>query len=205
MNTIDLVKFRNMFLSAQEIVQKKSDEFSQLDAVIGDGDHGTAIVQALNAAIETLDVDSDFKTVLESMGMNVMLKTSGSTSTLLGGFLLGMSDSVTGKELDCEAVKNMFLGGLDGVRKQTKALPGDKTMMDALYPGVKAMELCKSDQISTLFRECANAAIEGAEKTINMKANFGRARNYGEKSIGCMDSGAASWSCILKAFADSLN
>ena len=50
----------------------------------------------------------------------------------------------------------------------------------------------------------AEAAVKGAEATIEMKANFGRARNYGERSIGSMDSGAASWSCMFAAFADAL-
>ena len=50
----------------------------------------------------------------------------------------------------------------------------------------------------------AEAALQGAEQTVNMKANFGRARNYGERSIGYADSGATSWSCMLAAFAEAL-
>ena len=50
----------------------------------------------------------------------------------------------------------------------------------------------------------ANAALEGAKKTVDMKANFGRARNYGERSIGYADSGATSWSCMLASFAEAL-
>ena len=50
----------------------------------------------------------------------------------------------------------------------------------------------------------AAAAVAGAEATVAMKANFGRARNYGERSIGSMDSGAASWSCMFGAFAEAV-
>ncbi len=50
----------------------------------------------------------------------------------------------------------------------------------------------------------AQAALQGAESTKDMKANFGRARNYGERSIGYADSGASSWSCMFDAFAKAL-
>ena len=50
----------------------------------------------------------------------------------------------------------------------------------------------------------AKAALEGAEATVPMKANFGRARNYGERSIGFADSGATSWSCMFASFAEAL-
>lgn len=204
MNTLNLDTFKAMFVAAQKAVTERSDEFSQLDAVIGDGDHGTAIVQALDAAVESINTEADFKQTLGDMGMNVMLKTSGSTSTLLGGFLLGMSDHSCGTELNLEQVKAMFKGGLEGVQKQTKAMPGDKTMMDALCPGIEAMQTATCDSLKCLMTRCADAAVAGAEKTVDMKANFGRARNYGEKSIGHMDSGAASWSCILVAFSNAI-
>ncbi|MFI3292461.1 MAG: dihydroxyacetone kinase subunit L [Rikenellaceae bacterium] len=204
MSKLTLTDLKKMFTTALEVIVAKENEFSQLDAVIGDGDHGTAMTAAFTAAVEALNVDSDFKQTLGDMGMNVMLKTSGSTSTLLGGFILGMSDNSEGTELDVEGVKKMFQGGLDGVAKNTNAKPGDKTMMDALYPGIEAMQSCTSDSAKEVIAAGAVAAKAGAEGTIAMKANFGRARNYGEKSIGFMDSGAASWSTMLQAFSDAL-
>ncbi len=204
MNTLTLADLKKMFTGALTVILEKENEFSQLDAVIGDGDHGTAMTAAFSAAVEALNVDSDFKQTLGDMGMNVMLKTSGSTSTLLGGFILGMSDNSEGAELSVDQVKKMFKGGLEGVAKNTNAKPGDKTMMDALYPGIEAMQECTSESIKEVIAVGAAAAKAGAEGTVAMKANFGRARNYGEKSIGFMDSGAASWSTMLQAFSDAL-
>jgi dihydroxyacetone kinase-like protein len=130
-----------------------------------------------------------------------MMETSGSTSTLLGAFFLGMSDVAGGTELDAAGVKALFAGGLAGVGKQTKAKVGDKTIMDALIPAVEAMEACPSDDIGDLFSAAAVAAQRGAEATVDMTAKFGRARNYGERSRGFMDCGAASWSVLFAAFA----
>ena len=98
----------------------------------------------------------------------------------------------------------MFAGGLEGVRKQTKAKQGDKTMMDALIPAVEAIQACDSADVKIILTAGAKAAVKGAEATKEMKANFGRARNYGERSIGYADSGASSWSCMFDAFAKAL-
>ncbi|MGL5773071.1 MAG: dihydroxyacetone kinase subunit L [Bacteroidales bacterium] len=204
MKQLTIGDFKKMFNQAYTDIKQREDEFSQLDAVIGDGDHGTAIVQAMQSAVEAIDKGAEFKQMLNDAGFNVMLQTSGSTSTLMGGFLLGMSDHSSGQELDIVQLKALFKGGLEGVQKQTKAQPGDKTMMDALQPAVEAIINSESTDIRSIMEHAANAALEGAKATVDMKANFGRARNYGEKSIGYADSGASSWACMFQAFSKSL-
>ena len=77
-------------------------------------------------------------------------------------------------------------------------------MMDSLVPAVDAICSCGSDDIKEIMNAGAKAALAGAEATVNMKANFGRARNYGEKSIGYADSGATSWACMFESFAQAL-
>ena len=123
---------------------------------------------------------------------------------LLMYFFLGMSDHASGTELDAAGVKAMFAGGLANVQKQTKAQKGDKTMMDALIPAVEAIQACSSDDIKEILEAGAKAALAGAASTVEMKANFGRARNYGERSVGYADSGATSWSCMFESFAQAL-
>ena len=200
--TIDA--FKAMLNHALEQIKAREDEFSKLDAVIGDGDHGTAIVTALSAVVKAAATGTEFKSMLNDMGFGVMLETSGSTSTLLGAFFLGMSDYASGTQLDSAAVKAMFAGGLANVEKQTQARKGDKTMMDALIPAVEAMQASTSDDVAELMTAAADAAKKGAEATVDMKANYGRARNYGERSIGYADSGASSWSTMFCAFAQNI-
>jgi len=204
MEKLTIDDFRKMIALALTNVTARSDEFSALDAVIGDGDHGTAIVAALNAVTEATDKGTEFKTMFDEVGFNVMLKTSGSTSTLLGGFFLGMSDVAKGTELNAQEVKALFKGALAGVQKQTKAKRGDKTMMDALLPAVEAIEACESSDIKEILQAGADAALKGSAETVQMKANFGRARNYGERSVGHADSGASSWACMFESFAKAV-
>ena len=134
MKQLTIENFKAMLDNALKNIKEREDEFSKLDAVIGDGDHGQAIVTAMSAIVATAQKGTEFKTMLNDMGFDVMLQVSGSTSTLLGAFFLGMSDHASGTELDAAGVKAMFAGGLANVQKQTKAQKGDKTMMDALIP-----------------------------------------------------------------------
>jgi len=204
MKELTIDAFKAMLNNALLRIKERENEFSQLDAVIGDGDHGTAIVTALTAATNVAVKRTEFKSMLNDIGFSIMLETSGSTSTLLGAFFLGMSDNAEGSALNAASVKSMFAGGLGNVQKQTKAKQGDKTMMDALIPAIEAMNNCTSEDIKTILKAGAEAAQKGAESTIPMRANFGRARNYGERSIGFADSGAASWSCMFAAFAEAI-
>ena len=204
MKQLTIEAFKAMLDNALKQIKAREEEFSKLDAVIGDGDHGTAIVAAMTAVNKSAQSGTEFKQMLGDMGMDVMMEVSGSTSTLLGAFFLGMSDHAEGTELDAAGVKAMFAGGLANVQQQTQAKRGDKTMMDALIPAVEAMQACTSDDIKEVLNAGAKAALDGAEATVPMKANFGRARNYGERSIGFADSGATSWSCMFASFAEAL-
>ena len=67
----------------------------------------------------------------------------------------------------------------------------------------KATIYVQSD-IKEILEAGAKAALAGAASTVEMKANFGRARNYGERSVGYADSGATSWSCMFESFAQAL-
>jgi dihydroxyacetone kinase-like protein len=204
MNSLSIDQFREMLDAALIAVRGKEDYFSQLDAVTGDGDHGTAIVTALNAAIAASHSSSDFKGMFNDIGFGIMLNTSGSTSTLLGSFFLGMADGSEGTEVDAGKLKSMFTFGLAGVAKNTKAKIGDKTMMDALMPAVEAIVGSSSDDMKEILTAGAAAALSGATATLSMKANFGRARNYGERSVGSIDAGAASWATIFEAFSKTI-
>lgn len=204
MTTLTLEAFKAMMRNALVRIKEREDEFSKLDAVIGDGDHGQAIVTAMTVIVASSEKGTEFKSMLNTMGFDLMLQVSGSTSTLIGALFLGMSDHSAGAELDAAAVKAMFAGGLANVQKQTKAQRGDKTMMDALIPAIEAMNAIQSDDIKAILTAGAEAAQVGALATVDMKANFGRARNYGERSIGYADSGATSWACMFSAFAEAL-
>ena len=105
MKQLTIEAFKAMLDNALKQIKAREEEFSKLDAVIGDGDHGTAIVAAMTAVNKSAQSGTEFKQMLGDMGMDVMMEVSGSTSTLLGAFFLGMSDHAEGTELDAAGVK----------------------------------------------------------------------------------------------------
>ena len=203
MEKLTVEDFKNMLRNALACITERADEFSRLDAVLGDGDHGTAIVQAMSAIVGSAEKGTEFKSMLNDMGFNVMLQISGSTSTLLGGLFLGMSDHAEGTELDAAAVKAMFAGGLEGVRKQTKAQRGDKTMMDALIPAVQTAQQTQGD-CKAILEAAAQAAHEGAKASEQFVSKFGRARSYKEQTIGTPDAGAVSTALFFRGLAQGI-
>ncbi len=202
--TLSLAQFHLMLERALSEIQNREDEFSKLDAIAGDGDHGTAIVTAMRILVTEAKSATDFESMFSDMGMGVMMQTSGSTSTLLGALFMGMSEGgAQGTEMNVSTLKATFAAGLKGVEEQTKAKVGDKTMMDALIPAVEAIVACEDENIKSILEAGAEAAVKGAEATIEMQAKFGRARNLGEKSKGYPDAGATSWASIFVSFAEA--
>ena len=172
MNQLDVARWRAMIAAALVDVKQRADEFSALDAVSGDGDHGTAIVAALTAIADASQKDADLQAMLSEMAMAAMGQACGSTSTLIGALFLGMSDGVETSELDARATADMFASGLSSVQRQTKAGVGDRTMMDALIPAVEALQAHCADGLQPMFEAAAAAAAEGAERTKDLVARL---------------------------------
>jgi phosphoenolpyruvate---glycerone phosphotransferase subunit DhaL len=198
-----------MFGAAVEKIRANIKELSALDSAIGDGDHGTTMARAMNAvekAVEESD-GTDLKALLYSIGWGVMCIDGGSTGPLMGSLFMGMSDGVADKtELDCSGLSAMFEAGLAGVQKQSKAKVGDKTMMDALEPAVAAARAASDAGKSVLqaLADSAEAADKGALATKEFIARFGRAKNLGDRTLGCQDPGATSIALMFSGFADAL-
>lgn len=198
-----------MFGVAVEQVRANIKELSALDSAIGDGDHGTTMARAMDAvekAIQESDSDN-LQTLLYNIGWGVMCVDGGCTGPLLGSLFMGMSESVADMtELDCKSLAVMFEAGLAGVQKQSKAKVGDKTMMDSLEPAIAAIkEACDSGKsISDALDESAMAAEKGAISTKEFIAKFGRAKNLGDRTIGCQDPGATTIALMFGGFAQAM-
>jgi len=197
---------QEMLANALSAVESQRDMFNQLDATTGDGDHGTAIVSAMKAAHAAAQHEGTLKDTLEKIGWDIMSKTGGSTSALMGSFFIGMSHAASEEELDSEQTIAMFESGLANLRTSTKADIGDKTLMDALIPAIGAMTALKgqSSDLDVMFAAAAEAALKGANTTKDLVAKFGRAKNLGERSRGTLDAGAISTALIYRAYADAV-
>ncbi len=197
-----------MLNAAADQIRKNNEMLSQLDSAVGDGDHGTTMLRAMEAVSKTVSENppSDLKTLLSAIAWAVMSCDGGSTGPLLGSFFMGMSDGAAGRgELDCAGVVAVFEAGVAKLQRQSRAQLGDKTMMDAFLPALAALRSAgNSCEIKAALEQAAAAAAQGAEATRDMKARFGRARNLGDRALGHADPGAVSVSLIFKGFSEGL-
>ncbi len=201
---LNLENLKKMFSAATAEISARENELSALDAVCGDGDHGSAVKGAMRAANDAVSKASNLKDAFFDAGFAAMSHSNGSTSTLFGSFFMGISDGIKAgaQELGGGELGTAFESGLSSLRSNTKADVGDKTLMDALVPAVAAMRGSKS--VESAFSAAAEAAEKGAKSTECLAAKFGRAKNLGEKSVGSLDAGAVSISIIFREFEKAL-
>lgn len=187
---------------AAEIEQNK-DYLTELDAAIGDADHGINMdrgFKKVNSQLPSL-ADKDIGSILKAVSMTLISSVGGASGPLYGTFFLRASTVVADKQqLTDEDIVSLLQAGLDGVLQRGKAQPGDKTMLDVLTPAVDAFKQAVSQGNNTL--EAMPKAVATAEQamldTIPMLAKKGRASYLGERSIGHQDPGATSSYLMLK-------
>lgn len=213
--TINCGTFMRMLKKAAARVRDNQALLSRLDSFGGDGDHGTTMTRAVGQ-IEKVVLDAEnadaaiaIGVLLHDVGWAVMGVDGGATGPLFGSFFSAMGDRLTdaGQEgVDAKQLAAAFKAGLDGVQKYTKARVGDKTMIDALDPAVRAA--ASSAEAGGDPRDAilvaADAAERGATATSAMRARFGRAKNMGPESVGNEDPGAVSVALLFRGFADGV-
>ena len=107
-----------------------------------------------------------------------------------------------GNAADAAQLKAMFAHALEELSDMSGAQVGDKTMMDAFIPACEAIAACDGDE-AALFEAAAQAARAGAENTRNFASKFGRAKSYGDKTIGTPDAGAVSMARFFEGLAQA--
>lgn len=196
---------RRMFAEAAQQIRREHAMLSHLDCIGGDGDHGATMLRAMEMLEAEMNVEDDrpLNARLKDAGWSVLGVGGGASSALLGTFIAGMGDADLGRESNCKHLAASFAAGLYAVEKQTRARPGDKTMMDALVPAVEAIEASANsgEPIARAMELAAAAARTGAESTADMIARYGRAKFLGEKTRGSADPGATSIALLFQGFS----
>jgi dihydroxyacetone kinase-like protein len=190
------------------LFHEQRDYLTQLDAPIGDADHGTNMDRGFRAVLDKLPSLSkmDIGSILKTVGTTLVSTVGGASGPLYGTAFLRAGMATAGKhELDAADVVALLEAALEGVKARGKAQPGEKTMLDALAPALEAARegLARGAELAVLLRQAAEAAEAGMKATAGMLATKGRASYLGERSIGHQDPGATSSWLLLKTLADT--
>ncbi len=198
----------NWIKAIANVIGENSTYLTQLDAAIGDADHGANMERGFKAVMNKLPEigDKDIGTIFKTVGMTLISTVGGAGGPLYGTFFLQVGMKTAGKmELNLADWADALEAALNGVIMRGKAEVGDKTMVDALTPAVAALKqsVQESQPINKALELSAEAARKGMEGTIPLVARKGRASYLGERSADHQDPGATSSFLILKAAADS--
>jgi dihydroxyacetone kinase phosphoprotein-dependent L subunit len=206
---MDAEVFRAWIVSAAEVIEANRDHLTQLDAAIGDADHGINLARGFTAVLGALDAASpDVPGAILTLTGNTLISKVGGASGPLYGTAFRRAGKALGDaaDVDLPALSAALNAALAGVQQLGAAREGDKTMVDALAAatrvfGTAVAEGASADQALDALAEAAEA---GAEATISMQALKGRASYLGPRSVGHEDPGAVSTALILGALRDAV-
>lgn len=197
-------------LRFSDLIAEHQAELTELDSQIGDADHGANMSRGMAAAATKLRADPPVTgaDLGKAVGMTLVSTVGGASGPLYGTFFLRMG-AVAGARptFDATALGAALRAGVEGIVTRGKALPGDKTMIDALLPALDAWDAAASGGATpaAAAREAASAAAAGRDATTSLVARKGRASYLGERSAGHTDPGAASSTLLIEALRDVLN
>jgi len=186
------------------VMRVERDHLVQLDAAIGDGDHGINMLRGFEAVVQAIDADSTLPPgkLLILSGRTLVSTVGGASGPLWGsalrsgGRVLGDQASFAGPQL-----VDVLAAALASVKDLGTASVGDKTMVDALEPAVDTLRarLESGASVDGALDAAAGAAEDGMRSTIPLQARKGRASYLGERSVGHQDPGATSTALIIRA------
>jgi dihydroxyacetone kinase-like protein len=185
-------------------IERSEEYLTQLDAAIGDAEHGLSMNRGFKKVISQLDAikEKDIGSILKSVGTTLMSSVGGASGVLFGTLFIKAGGEVAGKDvLGLADMSAALKAGMLGVIERGRAQLGDKTMVDALAPAVETISRAaeRGANMIEALREAATAAEQGMKATTGLIAKKGRASYLGERSIGHQDPGATSIWLIFKA------
>ena len=180
-------------------MEEAADELNTADGKLGDGDLGVTMVRGCRLVTEVLpDLPEDVGMALMKCAQ-AFTKTSGSSyGTLLATGLLSAAKATRGRsEVPWSEMGALLSGALEAMTLRGKAALGDKTVLDAIAAA--------RDEVGTLddpaaIVAAADTGVAAALDRYRDQANkVGRARIFGDKSIGLDDPGMLAFKRVVEA------
>ena len=201
-------KIKDIFIKIADVLIENKNYLTELDAAIGDADHGINMARGFKKVKEKIEDDS-FKNnsdLVKTVAMTLISTVGGASGPLYGTAFLNISKIIPDSDFDIDSFIKIGETIIEGIQKLGKAQQGEKTMLDTIIPAVNALRESKVKGLSLerALEECKKAAEEGMKATIPLLATKGRASYLGERSKGHQDPGATSSYLIIKVIVDEL-
>ncbi|MDO5033361.1 MAG: dihydroxyacetone kinase subunit L [Eubacteriales bacterium] len=207
-----MVSIHNFIQGLQAIsrvMQENRDYLIKLDQRNGDGDLGISMSNGFQAVYDYAagNQDQPFANLVFRCSATFNEAAPSSLGTILAFIFMGMGKYLkkacaNENSVDFQIFVKALKAGMELMMDKAGSKPGEKTIVDSLYPAVQVLEE-KADEDPVVALLAAKVASEqGMENTKNMRSVHGRAAYYGDKSIGIIDGGAVVGHLIFQALAD---
>jgi dihydroxyacetone kinase-like protein len=197
-----------ILLKMVKAVQENKDYLSEVDGLIGDGDHGMNMNKGFTMFGDSIaDREIGFSEGLDELGSLLFNKIGGSMGPIYGTIFSQMAETGNDYErIGTSELAAMLRSGLLALYDIVEARQGDKTLVDTLAPACDALDRAaeREANLRTALEETKEAAAGGWESTKDLEAKFGRSSRLGERSKGVYDAGAASCRIIIEAMAGGI-
>jgi dihydroxyacetone kinase-like protein len=193
--------------SIRDVMADNKDYLIELDQKNGDGDLGISMAEGYKAMSACLDscTETDLGKILMKCSGAFNEAAPSTLGTITSLCLMGMAKALKGKsEASLADLAGAMEAGLNLVMEKAKSKPGDKTILDALWPAVQTLKAQSQEPAAAAFAAAAQAAAAGSEATRAMRSVHGRAAYYGDQSIGILDGGSVAGALVFRAIADQL-
>jgi dihydroxyacetone kinase len=209
--SIDLNKAKDIVQNMIDTIIHNRQYLSEIDGLIGDGDHGINMAKGFTGCAQRLeklgDQAENLSVALNQLSQALMDDIGGSMGPLYGKFFDGWVSTLTPySRMDAALFGQALTAGIENIQKLGQAQPGDKTLIDTLLPALEAYNIALSSHgdFGQALQAMSHAAEVGKDSTKNMQARLGRSARLGARSIGVLDAGATSCWLILRSLSDSI-
>ncbi|MGJ4849354.1 dihydroxyacetone kinase subunit DhaL [Bacillota bacterium Meth-B3] len=199
---------KDIVSSMIRVIQENKAYLSDIDGLIGDGDHGVNMNKGFTLCEARIaGAEMGLSEALKTLGRVLMMEIGGSMGPLYGTMFAEMARACKRTDrIDRAVFGSMLAAALAGLAELGGAQVGDKTLMDVLVPAETAYREALAEDRD--FADCLTAMQTAAEagwlSTKDMVARIGRASRLGERSRGVLDAGATSCHLLLTAMADGI-
>jgi len=210
MKSIHVEELRHIMIHVADEIVKNEPYLTEVDTVIGDGDHGTGMKRGFVAVKKMLLESPEFETVsllFKSIGIELVKTMGGASGVIFGTMFIGGLNKLGQNDIaTLEELAFYFAEGKTAIERRGKAKAGQKTMLDALIPATNSLlhSAQNNEDIKIAFGKAYEEALKGAESSKLMKSKVGRSKNFHEATIGIPDPGAISTSIIFRAIYEGL-
>lgn len=211
-SVLDAAGAQSLLDRATTLLEQERGALDELDAAIGDGDHGTSLAKSFEAAhreaaaIFASNPPDGPGVVFETFGSRLLESSRGASGPLYATLFVSLGHSLgAAQTADVDRLARAFAAAAQDVSRRGGARTGEATLLDALVPFSDELSRASAsgESLESALDRAAQAALDGADATAEMVPTRGRARVWAERAVGHSDPGAQSCSLLARAFAET--